>query len=361
LSSDKNSKKIIILCPYPREGAPSQRFRYEQYLAELIKNGYEYQICSFLDNKTNQILYQPGHLLLKLSGITLGYLRRVRHIWAVRSAHAVFIHREATPLGPPWVEWIIAKLFKKPIIYDFDDAIWREDTSGVNRWISWLKWRSKVARVCQWSFRVSAGNSYLAHFACEYNSRTIINPTTIDTEHYHNQVVDQQSSLVTIGWTGSHSTLKYLINVTAALNKLAQSYTFRFIVIADRPPELNLPNLEFIRWNQTTEVVDLAKINIGIMPLPDDPWAQGKCGFKALQYLALGIPAVVSPVGVNREIVQPGVHGFHATTECEWHDALKKLLNDTNLRRRMGRAGRQHVIDHYSVAANTSNFISLLP
>ncbi|MGB3588704.1 MAG: glycosyltransferase family 1 protein, partial [Tunicatimonas sp.] len=280
MSSDKNSKKkLIILCPYPTGGAPSQRFRYEQYLSQLDNYGYDYQIYSFLDAETNQVLYQTGHTLQKLFGIALGYLRRIKHLWLIRRADAVLIHREATPLGPPWVEWITAKLLKKPIIIDFDDAIWIEDKSGVNRWLSWLKWRSKVANVCRWSYRVSAGNTYLANFARQHNEQTIVNPTTIDTKHYHNQLVNQHSPSVTIGWTGSHSTLKYLTTIVSVLKRLDQNYAFQFIVIADRPPELDIPNLDFIKWDQSTEVEDLTKINIGVMPLPDDPWARGKCGF----------------------------------------------------------------------------------
>ncbi|WKN42824.1 glycosyltransferase family 4 protein [Tunicatimonas pelagia] len=362
MSSDKNSKKkLIILCPYPLGGAPSQRFRYEQYLSILKDYGYEYRIYSFLNTKTNRILYRPGHSLQKLSGIILGYLRRIKHLGAIRRANAVLIHREATPLGPPLVEWIIAKVLKKPIIIDFDDAIWLEDKSGVNRWISQLKWRSKVANVFRWSYSVSAGNAYLAEFGRQHNPNTLINPTTIDTEHYHNQLVNQDTSFVTIGWTGSHSTLKYLTSIVQVLKQLAQNHTFRFVVIANRPPELDLPNLDFIKWAQSTEVEDLMKINIGIMPLPDDSWAQGKCGFKALQYLALGIPAVVSPVGVNQNIVQNGVHGYHAITNDEWYNSLAKLLVDAQLRKNMGQAGQKQVVDHYSVVANTPNFMSLLP
>lgn len=357
-----NKKKlIVILCPYPYGGAPSQRFRYEQYLSILNKQGWNYQIHSFLDASTNRILYRPGHLLSKIWGIVRGYIARLKHVYLSREADAVFIHRETTPLGPPWVELIIAKILKKPIIYDFDDAIWLSDQSGINNWVSRLKWRSKVAKICHWSYRVSAGNSYLADYAQAFNPNVMINPTTIDTEHYHKKLVDQETEPVAIGWTGSHSTLKYLSLIESPLQSLSNSYHFRLIIIANHPPEFDLPNLEFTQWNQSTEVKDLSKIQIGVMPLLDDPWSQGKCGFKALQYLALGIPAVVSPVGVNQTIVQPNIHGFHATNDEQWYNALEKLLINPKLRHQMGKAGRQHVVDHYSVIANTSNVLNLLP
>ncbi|MEM6843239.1 MAG: glycosyltransferase family 4 protein [Bacteroidota bacterium] len=362
MSNTKDSKKkLIILCPYPLAGAPSQRFRYEQYLSILEEYGYQCQILSFLDEKTNQVLYQPRRTSKKAWGIVLGYLRRLSHVWQSRQADAVFIHREATPLGPPWVEWLVAQVLRKPIIYDFDDAIWLADQSGVNRWVSRLKWRSKVRQICSWSYRVSGGNAYLANFGQQSGTVSVINPTTIDTEHYHNQLKNQHDEPLTIGWTGSHSTLKYLTPVTPALNLLAKSYNFRFVVIANRPPDFNLPNLAFIKWNKHTEIEDLLQINIGIMPLPNDPWSKGKCGFKALQYLALGIPAVVSPVGVNTKIVQPDVHGFHALTEDDWYDSLQKLLTDNSLRKKMGQAGREHVINYYSIQSNTANFLRLFP
>lgn len=359
----KNNKKklIIILCPYPYGGAPSQRFRYEQYLSVLERAGYRYRIFSFVDEATNRVLYQPGQGFRKARGILKGYGRRIGHLFATRQADAVFIHREATPLGPPWVEWIIAHLLRKPIIYDFDDAIWLQDQSGVNSWVSRLKWRSKVAQICRWSHTVSAGNAYLADFVRLHNPRVLINPTTIDTEYHHHTMVNQQTQDVVIGWTGSHSTLKYLNAVVPVLHRLSQAYAFRFLVIADRPPALELPNLDFIRWQKQTEVADLQRMHIGIMPLPDDPWSQGKCGFKALQYMALGIPAVVSPVGVNSTMVQDGQQGFHCRTDKEWFEALEKLLTDADLRQKMGQAGRQRVEQAYSIQSNTANFLSLFP
>ncbi len=363
LPTPKNSKKklIIILCPYPFGGAPSQRFRYEQYLPILSEEGYHYRIYPFIDEQTNRILYQPGYVLQKVWGILKGYFRRIYHVCQSIKADVVLIHREATPLGPPWVEWLIGKVLKRRIIYDFDDAIWLIDQSGVNNWISMLKWTSKVASICQWSYRVSVGNTYLADFAKHYTLNTVVNPTTIDTEHYHCSLADHQLRPVTIGWTGSHSTLKYLSSVERVLIQLSKSYDFKFLVIANRPPSFNLENLEFITWSQASEIADLARIQIGIMPLTDTPWSRGKCGFKALQYLSLGIPAVVSPVGVNSEIVQHQIQGFHATTESDWYQHLEQLLIDAELREKMGKAGRQRVIDCYSVKSNTSNFLKLFP
>ncbi len=169
----------------------------------------------------------------------------------------------------------------------------------------------------------------------------------------------RHATQVVIGWTGSHSTLKYLEPLVPVLQQLAQEYRFRLLVIADRPPTIHLPILDFVPWQQETEVDDLLGMHIGVMPLPDDPWARGKCGFKALQYLALGIPAVVSPVGVNARIVTHGVEGYHCLTDEDWYQYLAELLTDAGKRAHMGQAGREKVIAQYSVTANTENFLGL--
>lgn len=358
MSKDKY-KHIIFLCPYPQGGAPSQRFRFEQYLGLLTENGFSYRIAGFLDEETNRILYQPGHALKKSLGVITGFLRRLILLPALYQADYVFIHREATPLGPPWLEWIIAKLLKKKIIYDFDDAIWLADTSGVNRFMVKLKWQQKVASICRWSYKVSCGNDYLCNFARQHHENVVLNPTTIDTAHYHHQLKNQQDQPLTIGWTGSHSTMKYLKSIESVLQKLEEQYRFRFVVISNRLPEMKLKSLHFIPWKEVTEVEDLLQLHIGLMPLPDDPWAKGKCGFKALQYLSLGIPALVSPVGVNTKIVKHGVNGYYCASEEDWYRYLSELLKDHELRTRLGLAGRKKMEKEYSVQANAVNFLSL--
>ena len=131
------------------------------------------------------------------------------------------------------------------------------------------------------------------------------------------------------------------------------------MIISDKRPESFSPQFEFVPWNVRTEIEDLLQIDIGIMPLTDDPWSQGKCGFKAIQYLALGIPAVISPVGVNRAILTHGVEGYWARTNDEWERFVTQLVNDKKLRNEMGRRGREKIERQYSVTSNASGFLSL--
>ncbi|MBC6607172.1 glycosyltransferase family 4 protein [Hymenobacter sp. BT188] len=351
---------ILFIMPYPHGRAPSQRFRFEQYLDFLTEVGHTYELAPFISEATWAILYKPGHTLAKAMGILGGFLRRVRLMFSVQSYDYVFIHREASPIGPPLFEWLIAKGLGKRIIYDFDDAIWITNTSEANKIAASFKWHHKVESICRWSYKVSCGNKYLRDYAQQFTQRAIINPTTIDTVNLHNQVRDQHApGRLVIGWTGTHSTLKYLNQVVPVLAELETRYDFEFRIISNQPPTLPLLSLRFQPWNKSTEIRDLAGMHIGLMPLEDDLWAKGKCAFKALQYMALGIPAIVSPVGMNTEVVQQGINGYVCTTPAEWQQSLESLLKDPELRIRLGEAARDTVVKRYSVLANKQNFLKL--
>lgn len=352
--------RILFLTPYPHGEAPSQRFRFEQYLPLLKDSGMEYTLQSFLSPKTWKILYLPGHSLQKAAGIAAGFFRRLRMLLRLHRYSCVFIHREASPVGPPLFEWLIARVWRKPVIYDFDDAIWLPDTSDTNRLVSRLKVHGKVAAICRWSHTISCGNAYLADWAGRQSgAKIVINPTTIDTLHQHKQL-QQHSKEVVIGWTGTHSTLKYLKELQPVLQTIAlKNPEVSFCIISNQAPDFTLPRLRFIPWQKESEIEDLLYFHIGLMPLSADRWAEGKCGFKALQYMALGIPPVLSPVGVNRVIVQQGETGFLAGSRQQWLEYLQKLIKDAALRAAMGRKSRQTVTARFSVEANTPNFLDL--
>jgi glycosyltransferase involved in cell wall biosynthesis len=353
--------RILFLVPYPAGQAPSQRFRFEQYLPILTQKGHIVHISPFLSTDTWTILYKPGYIIKKATGILSGFVRRIGWLFCAANYDFVFIHREAAPLGPPLLEWIIAKLLRRKIIYDFDDAIWLSNTSETNRLAAGLKWHRKVANICGWAYKNSCGNSYLAAYACQFNTNTLINPTTIDTECLHNRVRDQATfSKLVIGWTGTHSTLKYLNQLVPVLVKLEEEgIEFEFRVISNQQPVLPIRSLVFVPWRKETEIEDLLEFHIGIMPLEDDLWAKGKCAFKALQYMALGIPALVSPVGMNMEVVQDGINGYICAKDIDWETSLRNLLADHNLRQKLGKAARTTVVERYSIQSNSVNFLKL--
>ncbi|HQQ96900.1 MAG TPA: glycosyltransferase family 4 protein [Cyclobacteriaceae bacterium] len=348
---------IAFVVPYPLGIAPGQRFRFEHYLPHLRERGYKIKVYPFLCTSTYSILYKPGRVIRKLIGVTGGFMLRILQFPMFLRADWIFIYREATPLGPPMIEWLLSQVFRKKIIFDFDDAIWLPVVSAENPWITRLKYPAKIKFICSISHRVSVGNQYLFDFAKQYTSRVQINPTVLNTDTSHVPMKKQDDGIVRIGWTGSHSTLPYLKIIETVLQHIEQRYpNVEVVVIADQPPTLALNRLNFIPWSKANEAADLNRIDIGIMPLSTDEWSLGKCGFKALQYMAVGVPAVASPVGVNRDIITDGIHGFLCDTESSWEAALVQLIEQPGLRRKLGAAGRQHVTENYSVSVNAGAF-----
>jgi glycosyltransferase involved in cell wall biosynthesis len=350
----------VIIAPYPKGEAPSQRFRFEQYLTFFEAQGYEIDFHAFLSDKTWKALYKEGSFFAKAFGILGSFFRRFLLMFKLRSADAVFIHREASMIGPPIFEWIIAKVLRKKYIYDFDDAIWLPNYSDSNARFQRLKAYGKVKRIMKWAHVVSAGNQHLLEFAKQYNSNVTIIPTTIDLKNVHTLATNQTVEKPVIGWTGTHTTMSYLEELVPILSELEKTHDFTFRVISNQAPSFELKNLEFVKWNKETEIEDLAKINIGVMPLTDTIWAQGKCGFKGLQYMALEIPSVMSPVGVNTSIVDHEKNGFLCNTSAEWKETLIKLLENEALRIKIGKAGLEKVMQAYSVEANQTNYLKLL-
>jgi glycosyltransferase involved in cell wall biosynthesis len=211
----------------------------------------------------------------------------------------------------------------------------------------------------KWAYRITAGNDYLADYARRFNKNVYVIPTTIDTEGHHNLECDHSAEPVTIGWTGTHTTMRYLEFLIPILQELEENHTFRFLIISNEKPDFKLKSLEYLKWSKETEIEDLSQIQIGVMPLEHDIWSEGKCGFKGLQYMSLGMATVMSPVGVNNTIIRDGVNGFLCDTPEEWKASIKMLLEDSALRRRLGSEGRKTVIDLYSVKANKEKYLAL--
>jgi glycosyltransferase involved in cell wall biosynthesis len=361
MPSERKSRKkrIYFLVPAPLDISPGQRFRFEHYLSYLEQNGLEYKISSFYSLAGWKGLFVKGGYFRKIFAVITGFLKRLLDLFRLWKYDFVFIYREAVPLGPPFIEWVIGRVYKKKIIYDFDDAIWVPVSSQFNRIALSVKWFSKIAVICRWSYKVSVGNEYLKQFAAKYNRNVEIIPTVVNTREIHNSIQVHSNNSPAIGWTGTFSTLKYLDMVLPVLQELQAKHDFTFIVIANLDPKLPLSKYKFIPWSRETEAQDLLSFQIGLMPLFDDEISRGKCGFKAIQYMAMGIPAVVSPVGVNMEIVDNGENGFICDQPQEWKSALEELLANPSLRNQMGKAARKKIETHYSVDATLKAFINL--
>lgn len=351
-------KKVAFIVPYPIGFAPSQRFRFEQYTSFLEENNFQLEYFPFLSENDFKVLYESGQFFRKFLAIIKGFLKRFIMLFQLGKFDIIFIHREASPIGPPIFEWFISKLLKKKIIYDFDDAIWLKNTSETNRVVSSVKGHSKVGKICKWSNQIFCGNDFLMSYAKQFNKNVVYIPTTIDTENTHNQVKKHSFGNVNIGWTGTHSTIKYLEKIELLLARVQKKINFDFTIISDVDPNFKSLNYSFLKWNKKTELSDLLTIDIGLMPLEDTKWTRGKCGFKALQYMALGIPCIISPVGVNKIIVKDNYNGYLADSEKEWENKIKTLANDFNLRTKIGTRGVESIKKNYSVIAFKNSYIN---
>jgi glycosyltransferase involved in cell wall biosynthesis len=210
------------------------------------------------------------------------------------------------------------------------------------------------------SSQVVAGNEYLADYARRYNDRVCVIPTCIDTTKFvpRTRPDSDRSRIPLVGWIGSHTTAKYLEDLLPVLARAAKSHPFRLYVVGSATP-IRAAGLEVLQapWALAREVEDFQRCDVGAYPLRDDDWCRGKCGFKAIQFMACGVPVVASAVGVNREIIRDGENGFLAATQEEWVEKLCRVLTDRNLRERLGSAGRQTIEEKYSLALHADRVV----
>lgn len=348
--------RVLALVPYPLGRAPGQRYRIEQWAPLLRRGGVQVTLSPFLSRSGMDLLYEPGHVAAKAHEVLRGYRKRLADVLWPGSADVIFVYREAALLGPAWIEWLLA--LRRPLVFDFDDAIYLSDTSQANAWTRRLKPVTKVETICRVARHVTVGNEFLASFAEDRAREVTVVPSTIDTDFY--QVRPRARNPVpVIGWTGSVTTARYLAVLAPMLRRLRAKWEFELRIIGAKI-ELGGLAVRCVPWRGASEPEDLREMDIGLMPLPDDEWARGKCGMKALQYMGLGIPPVVSPVGVNASIVRDGINGFHARTHEEWIDRIGLLLEDEALRRRLGQEARKTVEESYSARGHAPRLAQIL-
>jgi glycosyltransferase involved in cell wall biosynthesis len=306
------------------EGAGS-RYRFLQYIPYLEKQGWSVEART----------------------IPRRFPERMRLFASLGSFDVVFLHRRLFSL----IEWHVFRRAAGKVVFDFDDAVMFRDSKR-GRPGSVLR-RLKFKRTVRESDRVVAGNAYLEGMALSYNRNVTVIPTSIDMDRYVPKAGADNDGTVTLGWIGSASTAFYLEQIRGVLDKIYMRHpNTRLKIVSDRFCDLDAMPVEKKMWSREEEIADLHSFDIGLMPLTDDPWSRGKCGFKLLQYMAVGVPPVCSPVGVNREIVTHGVNGFHAMSESEWLESLGNLIRESGLRRRLGGEARRTVEERYSLDVN---------
>lgn len=350
--SDK-MKTLKVVALTGGKNRPSARFRIRQYQNELAANNIQLiEFCPFI----NQQVHLPGllgrirrryllpWLFLQVMANLLG---RIPAFVGARRADLTLINRSIVP----GLEEFVC-LLPRPRVLDVDDAIWLTNPRG----------KQAAAWLARQVDAVIAGNGYLAKWYGQYNKNVFIIPTAIDTEQYFPADLDRrmEKQFCTIGWIGTSGNFSNLEIVKHALMTVLNNHpNSRVLIISDRQPvgwSFDGKRLVFRKWSAKTELRDLQDMDIGLMPLLDNKWTRGKCSFKMLQYLAVGIPAVVSPVGMNRDILNSADVGYGPLCQKDWVNALSRLCQSADLRRVKGCNGRKLVEESFSVKEITRQF-----
>lgn len=347
---------FVFFPKYTRAGA-SSRYRSFQYLPALDAAGLRFTASPLLDDA--YLAHKYAHGRVRIGDVLCAFARRLWAVLAVPRAAVVVIEYELLPWFPVvlerWLAWRGCRL-----VVDYDDALFHQYDAHPNPWVRRLLGR-KIATVMRLAHTVVAGNAYLADYARRAGApRVAVIPTVIDLARYSAKDAASASGVFTIGWIGSPSTARYLRDIAPALARVCRDGRARVRLVGSGPVDLPGVPVEVVAWREETEVDAIRGFDVGIMPLPDEPWARGKCGLKLIQYMACGLPVVASPVGVNAEMVEAGSNGFLALTPEEWVTALHKLALDRDLRRAMGLAGREKVEKKYCLQLTGPSLVALL-
>jgi glycosyltransferase involved in cell wall biosynthesis len=327
---------------------PSSRYRIYQFLPFLYATGVDCTIHPLFGDRYFRLLeLQPPvfRAFLKSLYVVASFSKRAWQLLGLGCADLVVIEGQLFPYMPALAERMLARLHYRFII-EFDDAIYL--TPGH---------REKIPALLGMASGVIVGNEVLAKYARKYTSQVYVIPTVVDTQRFAPRQTGAQwigartETPVTVVWIGLAYNFGYLDIVAPVLKELQDKGLIKFRVVCSRPPRLPGLTVEFRTWQLEQEVELLQDCHIGIMPLPDTEWARGKCALKLLQYMSVGMAAVASPVGVNREIISDGESGYLAVTEQDWRARLTRLCQDAVLREQMGRAARTAVEERYSLNA----------
>jgi len=261
------------------------------------------------------------------------------------------------------------KIFNSRITFDFDDAIYARPTSVKAHLFDAKSYERQLINMVKRCSQVVVGNSYLYQYVMKYNSRITIIPTPVDHKQFSalvpetlNSKSEKMGAKIIIGWVGKSENLIYLDSIKDALKQISdlRQNVVNLKVISNKPYFIEGVDILNQSWSIENEVENLRSIDIGLMPLIDDEWSRGKCSFKALQFMSLGIPVVISPVGTNKEIVTHGLNGYIANTNEEWVKYLLNLIDDEKKRKILGLAGREFVIAKYTYEVTTPMLVKVL-
>lgn len=287
----------------------------------------------------------------------VGMIERLRLTRGLEGYDAVFVYREAALIGPALIERLVAR--QKPIIYQLDDPLFVPYRSPSNGALSYLKFFGKVKEIIRMSTAVMVNSTAIRHFAEQYNKNVFQVPSVVDTDKFTFDPADQRRRPVTVGWSGSPTTLKNVKMIEAPLQEISGNGVCEIRLIGTGDFGLQGVSYEGLPWRAQTEVEDLRRIQIGLVPLPDDnPWNPYKFIMKTAQYMSLGIVPIGTPMASNVEVIREGENGFFARTAAEWVDRIQTLAFDHQLREIMSATGAAEALEKYSLKGNADTIIA---
>jgi glycosyltransferase involved in cell wall biosynthesis len=348
--------RVLALCSYPREAAAT-RFRVEQFVRLLGRKGIEVEMRPFLDSGQFAALYQGGGMTGKVGGMVKPVLKRLGGIMGTRGYDVLFVQREAMIFGPAVFEWLYMNLGGVPMVLDLDDATYVHYVSPTyGRLGTALKFFGKTDALIRRAAVVTCGNRFIAEYVKSRGAPAVVVPTVVNLDVFRPREERAEARTLNIGWIGTHSTFPFLESIFPVLERLAEKHRFILKIVGAGRPDIKIKGLEVenLEWNLARETEDFRSLDIGLYPVTvsasaNPEWIKGKSGFKAVQYMAVGVPFVMSPVGVCAEMGEPGTTHFNAETETDWYNSLDSLLSDVGMRARMGAAGRQYALKNFEL------------
>lgn len=362
--SKSTERPISLLClAYMNDENASARHRLYKYAQFISPATIFFQIIPPTDITEFKRFFLRGRIQRHYVYFIIVFLRRFAAIWSSSRYDAVFLQRDIISeffYDPPLFIFAL-RLLNKRIIYDVDDAMWIFPPHSIRGGSPTLNFMTRLRFF--WNVRLSqniiVGNEYLAEYVKKINSSVVVIPTPVDTANCPVRKHKIRKTII-IGWTGGPGNLVYLKLLEKPLARLALKYPIKLRVISSRTIEMNGIDVEFIPWDKITEAKNIAAFDIGIMPVYDNLYTRGKGGFKILEYMAAGLPSVVSPVGVNAHIIKDNENGFIAKDEKEWEDKLSMLIRDESLRNYMGCKAREFVCTHYDYKVWVPSFLNAI-
>lgn len=358
---EEKYKKILVVCPYPKDTAAGQRLKYEQYISDWELNNYRVEISPFMNMQMWKIVHEKGHTLRKLGWTLLGLLKRTKDIFRLRDYDVLYIHMYVNPVGNSLFERVYRLLAKK-IIYDLEDNRLlgaSVETKGIAQY---LRGTEKTRALVETADHVVTSSPALNDIClqinrkrqCTYISSSINTDRFVPSNDYTNE------DKVTIGWTGTFSTRPYLDLLRPVFIELKKHRDFKLIVIGNFKYDFPEMDLEVIQWSAEKEVEDLQKIDIGVYPLPLDDWVMGKSGLKAIQYMSFALPCVATDISTVQQFIRDGENGFLVKTDKEWTDKLARLIDSPSLRKEIGENARETVLEKFSKHVIKKQYLSVL-